>query len=241
MRYHLRAKPARRPRPLPAFTMVDLTVLLVLGVVLVAILWPALTSNSRGPRRQLPNNTQVRGIHQSMVMYAQGNKGYFPGLDSAGADGRTDVAARFEILLHGNYFTGEYAVSPSETFTAWTTGPVYPHHYSYAMSQLPPTGQRRAEWSETLNTEAAVLGDRNKGTAALPHSVHTEAASYPNWRGTVAYNDNHVVFESTHVVETAFGTGKHTVTNKADHLFAEDTTSDDDALFIHTSNGKPTP
>src|SRR5690606_18902402 len=132
----------------------------------------------------------VRGIHQGMVMYAQGNNSRFPGLtgqnmlfpsDGFQVNDHTKDGAfpetRYRIMLDGNYFTGEYMISPSETKTEWTTGVVTTLNFSYAMLQISDgTGSvennllapdanagRRAEWSETLNTEAAIMGDRNTG------------------------------------------------------------------------------
>lgn len=210
-------------------TYVEILVALAIVVLLIAMLLPSFGS-SRGPHRQMQNNTQVRGIHQSMVMYAQGNKSKFPGIDIDGNDADLRVEARMQVLLEGNYFTGEYAVSPSETRTYWTTGVVTTEHYSYAMLQVPSekTG-RRAEWAETLNTEAVVVGDRAKHTGGRLHSVHTEPDE--GWRGSVAYNDNHVVFESTHELATKYGVGD---ANKLDDLFTA--AGDYDALLVHSGN-----
>src|SRR5690606_29173927 len=108
--------------------------------LLIGILLPALGA-ARRAAAQMKSNTQVRGIHQTMIIYAQSNNSYYPGMTSKGAivqdDNKTDgtgntlasgdggePAARYAILFRGNYFTGEYAVSPAESATAWTTGTV---------------------------------------------------------------------------------------------------------------------
>ena len=82
----------------------------------------------------MQSNTQVRGIQQSMVTFGQSNKGWYPGvvgstqklvdgtdLDPPNENGNW-IQTRFQILLRGDYFTGKYAISPSEAKQEWTTG-----------------------------------------------------------------------------------------------------------------------
>ena len=97
---------------------------------MIGILLPALGA-ARRTSRQMANNTQLRGIHQSLVTFAQSNKrggndGYFTGVDAKGnvhpngsltgesGDG-TEPGARVWALLDGNYFTPEYTVNPADT------------------------------------------------------------------------------------------------------------------------------
>ena len=210
------------------FTLIELLVVISIIALLIGILLPALGA-ARRSARQIQNNTQVRGIHQAMVTYAQSAKTYYPGLDGDGyflpdgAAGEPDgsghggtVERRFAILLDGNFFTGDYAISPLETKVAWTTGEVDSGNYSYAMLDIygpgdvtdrsikPREAGRIAEWSDTLNTEAAIISDRARGSLTDIYSIHTDDGSN-DWRGSIAWTDTHTVFETTELQDVKYG------------------------------------
>jgi prepilin-type N-terminal cleavage/methylation domain-containing protein len=241
------------------FTLIELLVVISIIALLIAILLPALGAARRTAQR-MQNSTQLRGIHQGLVIFANSNKDKFAGLDS---DGRTipngpnstgnsgkgeTIQARYWILLDGDYFTPEYAISPSETKTMTEYVPpagagVNPvqfqltgvKHYSYAMLQFAAGGpgvaspfhittatrRRAAEWQQTLNAQSIVVSDRNVGannTTGL-QSVHSEEG---DWIGSVLWNDNHVGFENTEFFKTKYadaGLNTDADGNPADHLF----------------------
>jgi hypothetical protein len=235
-----------------AFSIVHVAVALFLVMIFVAIMLPTISGSRPAPRMQ--NSTQLRGIHQGLVIYANSNRNFFPGLDDSGEEDTqvldwsewhdedippTQVSLavdkRFAILLHGDYLTPEYLISPFESDPniepwpeegAFTTG-----HYSYSMLQIPDEGGRRAEWSQTLNSQAIVVSDRNTGSAAKPLSLYADSGE--GWRGALLWNDNHVVFENTDEFETKYGADE---LNEADRLFEADGT--EDALMIHSGNRK---
>jgi prepilin-type N-terminal cleavage/methylation domain-containing protein len=209
-----------------AFTLIELLVVISIIALLIGILLPALGA-ARRTARQMQNSTQVRGIQTGMVLFSQGNNTYYPGKTTKGAivaaaaiypTGATGqnatadetgaaVGLRFRELLEDNYFTGEYAISPSETKTKWAGAgtEVVAANYSYAMLQITSTGKRDNEWRDTSNSEAVVLSDRAKdnttaGDGSFIKSVHTNpsAKGVNEWRGSVGFNDNHVTFEATH-------------------------------------------
>lgn len=236
------------------FTLIELLVVISIIALLIAILLPALGAARRTARR-MQNSTQLRGIHQGLVTFANSNKNNFAGLNSSGTaladstaatgdSGSGDfIQARYWILLNGDFFTPEYAISPSETqsvteYVEPATGaaPVEFNntgikHYSYAMLQFNFGGAdlttdanpgRSAEWAQTLNSQAIVVSDRNIGadtsTSGNLRSIHTDGGG--EWSGSVLWNDNHVAFENDPEFDTKYSNGS---LNEDDFLFEAQT------------------
>ncbi|MEM6334463.1 MAG: prepilin-type N-terminal cleavage/methylation domain-containing protein [Planctomycetota bacterium] len=266
------------------FGLLELVVILVILAVVVAILLPLLGARRRGGvPSEFRHPTKIRGIHQASVMWAQDNGGFYPGLNATaevlpaeaieGADvPGSHPAARYVLLMNGNYFNGRFAISPVESGkTEWTTTsiPITPKNFSFAMLAIdldddglsdrfpdaesfgavepeasddsgepeqPRLNHRAAEWSETLNTDAPMLGDRNIGSDADADigSIHG-GSDRGAWRGSVVYNDNHVIFETTPSHTTRFADGP--VVND-DNLFAADTpgAASDAAWVFHDAS-----
>lgn len=241
----------RRDRGL---TVVEVVAVVVLVAVLAAVLITVLAANQRTTHPPHARN-QLRGIHQGLVIFGQSNMFYYPGLDSKGQplpDGPdttgnsgagTTVEARYWILLQGDFFTPEYAISPSEIqaiteydpdvnrlkseqFSSDLPGPVTSQNYSYAMLDIDAQGSRVEEWKVTVNARAIVMSDRNTGTAASPTSIHSQGKD--GWRGSVLWNDNHVGFEQQPYFETQYGSGELI---DRDHLFTDNNGNDASLIY----------
>ena len=63
------------------FTLVELLVVISIIALLIGILLPALGA-ARRTARLMQSNTQVRGIHQAMLIYAEGNRDKYRGMAS---------------------------------------------------------------------------------------------------------------------------------------------------------------
>lgn len=148
------------------------------------------------------------------------------------------VEHRFAVMLDSDYFDGRHAISPYETKTVWANGPVTQSNYSYAMlrfhsdatstgetlgSVRPDQGGRAKAWHGTLDGQVAVLGDRSMQNAGGSlYSIRTSdpgASAADDWRGAVGWADNAVIFESTHEIDTKYGSALGIVN---DHLFRTD-------------------
>ncbi len=109
-----------------AFTLLECLAILVLIVIIIAVLLPSIgRSGGRGHSRQLKDSTQVRGIQQGMVVWANNNQDKYPipsQLDTstvdftAEGDGVQKDTTRniISILIYNQAFSPELCVSPAE-------------------------------------------------------------------------------------------------------------------------------
>jgi hypothetical protein len=170
-------------------------VLIVLGLVLL----PAMGTR-RGHHTEMKNSSQVRGIHQSMVIFAQNNNTYLPGLDATGAILASDakefsgasgnwltgasMAGRYYILLNGSFVAGDLLINPQDVLTKWSNSTVMPttDQFSYSLlrigagpmsTSVGAQAGRLGEWRDNANSQALLIADRNSAASTLSSQVRS--------------------------------------------------------------------
>ncbi|QDU70568.1 type II secretion system protein [Mucisphaera calidilacus] len=165
------------------FTLIELLVVISIIALLIGILLPAL-GRTRIVAKQMQNATQLRGIHQGLVIHAQGNKDWYTGYNAQGEAREstrvgdvtlraigdtywgTSIAHRLAETVASGYVTSEYLLHPSDPSEkyAYGGGDVDEYfdekNFSYALNELGHPNHPRYEQNY------------------LPAAV-------PAWRGTI--------------------------------------------------------
>ncbi|MDX1682059.1 MAG: hypothetical protein R3336_02965 [Phycisphaeraceae bacterium] len=255
-----------------AFSIFDvlLLIFLVVGLIAGAFIIFAPLAGSGSPSPRMANARQLGDIHRQMVLFAQDNKDFYPGIDpqtrlplpavTVGPDDAPLIfngqpfdddaglhpASRLALLVDQKYFAPDLMISPLDlgSKTKWISDQtsISTRNYSYALLDIRHDG-RRVEWRDTNHADAAVLSDRAiHNGAGTAHSIHTEPDS--GWQGNVVFNDNRVDWvTTTSLPDAQYGKAAPVST---DDLFAPDFNSEGkphhDALMAHDkAEGGPSP
>lgn len=241
----------------PGITIIEVLVALCCVCLVLFILMPAFSSRPRINSRSVRDSTQIRGVHQGMVLFAASNRDKYPMPSIDDKDNKTiatddpsskDTTANiYSMLIYGNYFSPELMVSPAEqsgniaidtdyhlttppntidpanalwdpTFAADFTNTKVISNTSYAHHI--PAADRHDRWNSTLQSTEAIVGNRGPQITAvllaksnppiplpqftIPNSITLQIhGSRTTWEGNIAYNDNHVNFETNVFTDAA--------------------------------------
>jgi hypothetical protein len=152
-------------------------------------------------RAQMANADRLRRLHQGMIVFANDNNTYLPGLDSQGkilspeseelskiTNNKFSGAAmssRYYILLNRKYVSPEQLANPMDQIGEWKfTADKAPgtDQFSFALLRIgagPDSTDignnqgRIAEWRDNGNSQALLISDRNIAADTQPQAVRS--------------------------------------------------------------------
>ncbi len=143
-----------------AFTIYEIIIAISVLVQFMVILMVMLRPPRANPANaQLRDSTQVRGIHQGMVLFAQNNADQYPvpsQLDKAhttltAQSAKDDLGNTLSILIYNGFFSPELAVSPAERSKLIRV------HSTYALTN-PPAAVKAANGADQSQWDPAFRG-----------------------------------------------------------------------------------
>ena len=169
-----------------AFTIIELLVVILVVAVIVAILLPAIQPPARIHTQELRDRTQIRGVMQGMVLYAQQNQDRYPlpseldpnNTTTAAPGVRKDTTANImSILIFEGFVPPELMVSPVEVNGNIDVDKDY--EFDAPAAAVDP---EHAQWDPAFAADFRV-GAFTKGNVSYAHLLpHGERLA--NWKNT---------------------------------------------------------
>lgn len=198
----MRSSVSRCPNGARGFTVVELFFVIVVALLItgcIGIMLPALGRSGSSP--QLKDSTQVRGIVQSMIVWAGNNNGHYPLPSEIDLEGKTvpefgrakDTTANIlSLLIFNGNISPEILISPSESNTAqvqlFTS-----YQYNTPSSAIEPA---KALWDPAFRgtpiDKPAYTPATGIGNNSYAHAVPTGERLKKQW--TDSYSSTDAVF-----------------------------------------------
>ncbi len=158
-----------------AFTMLELGVVLLIAVLAVAILLPAFGGSRCRGSRQVKDSSQIRGVLQGLVVWAQNNQEHYPVPGTLDKDNATTAevgsaknhtANILSVMVFNGFVPPDLLVSPAESNGNITPNTSY--EFNNPSKAAAPT---KALWDPAFSV------DFTKGQGGTSYAMNPASAS----------------------------------------------------------------